>query len=74
MKLVRNSLIAIIAMLAFTQATPARAQAQVTVYCSLLAEWCEIMRAEFERSTGIKAAVSTKSTGETFAQIRRPRP
>jgi iron(III) transport system substrate-binding protein len=70
MKLVRNSLIAVIALLAFTQATPARAQAQVTVYCSLLAEWCEIMRAEFERSTGIKAAVSTKSTGETFAQIR----
>jgi iron(III) transport system substrate-binding protein len=69
MKLVRNCLIAVIAVLAFTQTAPARAQG-VTVYCSLLAEWCEIMRAEFERSTGIKAAVSTKSTGETFAQIR----
>lgn len=73
MSLIRNSLVAAAAIVAACAIKPAPAQAQqgeVTVYCSLLAEWCEIMRAEFERSTGIKAAVSTKSTGETFAQIR----
>ncbi|WP_430395903.1 ABC transporter substrate-binding protein [Ferrovibrio sp.] len=50
--------------------TEAKAQPTVTVYCSLLSEWCELMRASFERDTGIKAQVTTKSTGETFAQIR----
>lgn len=70
MTLIRTGLMAAIALLLLAPAAPARAQGSVTVYCSLLAEWCEIMRAEFERSTGVKAAVSTKSTGETFAQIR----
>lgn len=46
------------------------AHAQLTVYCSVLAEWCEIMRTEFERATGVKALMTVKSTGETFAQIR----
>lgn len=51
-------------------AKPAQAQGQVTVLCSLFAEWCEIMRAEFEKATGIRAVVTTKSTGEAFAQLR----
>lgn len=70
---IRNSLMAAASIVAACVMAPAPAPAQqgeVTVYCSLLAEWCESMRTEFERSTGIKAAVSTKSTGETFAQIR----
>jgi iron(III) transport system substrate-binding protein len=50
---------------------PARAQQGiVTVYCSVLAEWCEIMRTEFERATGIRVQMTVKSAGETFAQIR----
>jgi iron(III) transport system substrate-binding protein len=51
-------------------AQPAKAQGSLTVYCSVLAEWCEIMRAEFERTTGVKVLMTVKSTGETFAQIR----
>lgn len=49
----------------------ARAQgASVTVYCSVLAEWCEIMRTEFERATGMRVLMTVKSTGETLTQIR----
>ena len=52
---------------------PGRANAQtgqLTVYCSALAEWCEIMRQTFERDTGIKVAMTVKSTGETLSQIQ----
>jgi iron(III) transport system substrate-binding protein len=70
MNALRLGMLAVIAAVGIATIKPARAEGQVTVYCSLLAEWCEIMRVEFTRSTGIKAAVSTKSTGETFAQIR----
>ena len=48
----------------------ANAQGTVTVYCSVLAEWCEVMRQEFERSTGVKVTMTVKSTGETLAQLR----
>lgn len=48
----------------------AKAQGEVTVYCSVLAEWCEVMRTEFERATNIKVQMTVKSAGETLAQIR----
>jgi iron(III) transport system substrate-binding protein len=62
--------VAAIALIFLALPPAARAQGSVTVYCSVLAEWCEIMRAEFERATGIDALMTVKSTGETFAQIR----
>jgi iron(III) transport system substrate-binding protein len=49
---------------------PATAQGQVTVYCSALAEWCEVMRKAFEAKTGTKVLMTVKSTGETMAQVR----
>lgn len=48
----------------------ARAQTPVTVYCSALAEWCEVMRTEFTRATGLAVAMTVKSAGETLAQLR----
>lgn len=42
----------------------------VTVYCSVLAEWCETMRTAFTAKTGIRVAMTVKSTGETLAQVR----
>jgi iron(III) transport system substrate-binding protein len=52
-------------------ATPARSQTKELVfYCSALAEWCEVMRKAFERDSGIKVAMTVKSTGETLAQLR----
>lgn len=51
-------------------ATPAQAAEKLTLYCSPQIEWCQLMVAEFEKRTGIKVAMTRKSSGETFAQIK----
>ena len=48
----------------------ASAQGTVVVYCSNIAEWCELMRQTFERTSGLKATMTVKSAGETLAQLR----
>lgn len=55
---------------AVCNAQPARAQGAVVVYCSALAEWCELMRKEFEAASGINVTMTVKSSGETLAQLR----
>mgnify|MGYP006268839919 FL=1 len=68
-----GALIASIAWASPSTAQPSTAQTskgQVTVYCSALAQWCEIMRENFEQKTGIKTLMTVKSAGETFAQIK----
>ncbi len=62
--------VVLIAALAVCAPSQARAQGQLTVYCSALAEWCEVMRQAFEKSSGLKVAMTVKSAGETLAQIR----
>ncbi|MFZ9635350.1 MAG: ABC transporter substrate-binding protein, partial [Alphaproteobacteria bacterium] len=56
--------------IACTAAQPARAQSQLTVYCSVLADWCQLMAVEFEKKTGIRTNISQKGSGETLAQLR----
>jgi iron(III) transport system substrate-binding protein len=51
-------------------ATPALAQGEVVVYCSVQEEWCRPMVAAFEKATGIKVLMTRKSSGETYAQIK----
>jgi iron(III) transport system substrate-binding protein len=48
----------------------ASAEAQITVYCSIIDEQCRAGVAAFERSTGIKVTMVRRGTGETYAQIR----
>lgn len=48
----------------------ARAQGNLTVYCSVQEEWCRPMMAAFERATGVRVAMTRKSSGETLTQIR----
>ncbi|WP_137126098.1 ABC transporter substrate-binding protein [Roseomonas sp. HF4] len=48
----------------------ARAQGQLTVYCSVQEEWCRPMMAAFERATGVRVAMTRRSSGETMTQIR----
>ncbi|WP_372616944.1 ABC transporter substrate-binding protein [Falsiroseomonas sp.] len=48
----------------------ASAQGNLTVYCSVQEEWCRPMMAAFERATGIRVAMTRKSSGETLTQIR----
>ncbi len=48
----------------------ANAQGNLTVYCSVQEEWCRPMMAAFERATGIRVAMTRRSSGETMTQIR----
>src|SRR5687767_8459326 len=51
-------------------ATTANAADRLTLYCSPQEEWCQIMVTAFEKETGISVAMTRKSSGETYAQIR----
>jgi len=51
-------------------AAPATAQGELVVYCTVQEEWCRPMVAAFERTTGIKVAMTRKSSGEFYAQIK----
>src|SRR5687768_4124871 len=48
----------------------AKAEGNLTVYCSPQEEWCQLMVNEFQRETGISVAMTRKSSGETFAQVK----
>lgn len=48
----------------------ASAQGKLTLYCSPQIEWCNLMVEAFEKETGVKVAMTRKSSGETFAQIK----
>ncbi len=49
---------------------PAQAADKLTLYCSPQIEWCNLMVEAFEKETGIDVAMTRKSSGETFAQIK----
>jgi iron(III) transport system substrate-binding protein len=49
---------------------PALAQGNLTLYCTVQEEWCRVMVTAFERETGIKVAMTRKSSGEFYAQIK----
>lgn len=46
------------------------ANGKLTLYCSPQIEWCDLMVEAFEKETGIDVAMTRKSSGETFAQIK----
>lgn len=48
---------------------PLPAAAQLNVLCPMAAEWCTLAATEFEKSTGIKASMTLKGSGESFAQV-----
>ncbi len=48
----------------------ASAQGALTLYCSVQEEWCRAMTTAFEKETGIKVAMTRKSSGEVYAQIK----
>lgn len=49
---------------------PAHAADKLTLYCSPQIEWCNLMVEAFSKETGIDVAMTRKSSGETFAQIK----
>ena len=72
MRFARTSLSALAFAAAATavMAAPARADGDLTLYCSPQIEWCEAMITAFQKETGITVAMTRKSSGETFAQIK----
>jgi iron(III) transport system substrate-binding protein len=64
------SLFAAIAASSVFSAAPAKAQGALVLYCGVQEEWCRAMSTNFERDTGIKVAMTRKSSGEIYAQIK----
>jgi iron(III) transport system substrate-binding protein len=58
------------ALFAALAANTAAAQGNLVVYCSPQEEWCQLMVNEFQKATGITVAMTRKSSGETFAQVK----
>src|SRR5690606_7295808 len=48
----------------------AQAAERLTLYCSPQIEWCQLMVEAFTKETGIEVAMTRKSSGETFAQVK----
>ncbi len=66
----RRILFAVALSLSGLGAGPVFAQGALTVYCSVLADWCQLMAVEFEKQSGVRTNIVQKGSGETLAQIR----
>ena len=51
-------------------ASAAQAQGALVVYCGVQEEWCRPMAETFEKETGVKVAMTRKSAGEFYAQLK----
>jgi iron(III) transport system substrate-binding protein len=69
-RLIRGALAAGTALGAAALAPAAQAQGQLVLYCGVNEEWCRAASAAFERDTGIKVAMTRKSSGEIYAQVK----
>jgi iron(III) transport system substrate-binding protein len=63
-------MIRLIALLLLAAPGMAAAQGNLVVYCSVQEEWCRAAVTAFEKKTGIKVAMTRKSSGETYAQVK----
>ncbi|MDR7420031.1 MAG: iron ABC transporter substrate-binding protein, partial [Armatimonadota bacterium] len=57
----------VFAMLGMAQAAPA---GRVVVLCSPNVEWCDLIKAQFPRATGIQLDFVRLSSGEALARLR----
>jgi iron(III) transport system substrate-binding protein len=64
------TLAAVLGWAALTVSDDAKADGDLTVYCSPQEEWCQLMVNEFQKATGINVAMTRKSSGETYAQVK----
>jgi len=56
--------------LAMSASSPVAAQGSLNVLCSVQAEWCQMIAAEYQKATGVRVAIVQKGSGEVFAQIK----
>jgi len=59
-----------ITALALAAPALAIAQGNLVVYCAVQEEWCRAMLTAFERKTGTRVAMTRKSSGEIYAQVK----
>lgn len=57
-------------MLGATGHANAQGAGNLSLYCTVQEEWCRPMVEAFEKATGIKVAMTRKSSGETYAQLK----
>ena len=70
-KIIRNSFIVIfLSLILSIFSFSAFAKGKLTLYCSVEIDVCEMLVQAFEKETGINVAMTRKSSGETFAQIK----
>ena len=62
--------VALLAALTSIGSNVAAAAEKLTYYCSAQEDWCQLMATAFEQETGIAVAMTRKSSGETYAQLR----
>ncbi len=66
----RATLLGMVAGGCLLAAGDSQAQGRLNLYCSPQEEWCQLMLTEFEKATGIRVAMTRKSSGETYAQVK----
>ncbi len=49
---------------------PAAEAQSLNLLCNATIDWCELMKNKFEAETGIKTAMTRRSSGESYAQVR----
>jgi iron(III) transport system substrate-binding protein len=59
-----------IAVALMSTVSVASAKDKLTFYCSAQEDWCQLMANSFQDATGIDVAMTRKSSGETFAQVK----
>jgi iron(III) transport system substrate-binding protein len=57
------------AVLSWGAASPALADGQVNIICSVQAEWCNMLSTVYARTTGVRVNMSLKGSGEALAQL-----
>src|SRR2546426_234568 len=61
---------ALVALAAVLAPPSASADGNLVLYCTVQEEWCRNMVTAFERQSGIKVAMTRKSSGEFYAQVQ----
>src|SRR5436305_7479540 len=62
--------VCLLALASIAPRAAVRAQGALVVYCGVQEEWCRGAVTAFERETGIKVAMTRKSAGEVYAQVK----
>lgn len=69
-RILGKAALAVLTLALGATAGSAQAAERLTLYCSPQIEWCQLMVEAFTKETGIEVAMTRKSSGETFAQIK----